>query len=151
VWEDTGRELVFLAQFYCHPDRLPLDALCIQLYQNSESYILEDDVEYEPYVTAVVLPHTAPQNLDGSGRPCPSLQPFDIKWEYREDPNDFGQDYMQAVGSKLRGTCCMANYLSPNEQLLITLEEYPLGLNFGGNTLLVIRHENGEVEARLDR
>jgi hypothetical protein len=153
VWEDTGRELLFLAQFYSHPDRLPLnDALCLQLYQNSESYIIEDDSsEYEPHVTAILLPRTAPPNLAGLGRPCPNLGPLDIAWEYREDPDDFGQDYVQVVGSKARGTCCLANYLSLNEQLLVTLEEYPLGFNFGGSTLFVIRHENGAIEARLDR
>lgn len=151
VWEDTGRELVFLAQFYCHPDRLPLDALCIQLYQNSESYIAEDDAEYEPYVRAVLLPHTAPLNLDGLSRPCPNLRPFDIAWEYREDPDDFGQDYMRVIGSKARGTFCLANYLSPSEQLLITLEQYPVGFNFGGSTLFIILHDNGQIEAHLDR
>jgi hypothetical protein len=57
----------------------------------------------------------------------------------------------EVVGSKARGACCLANYLSPKEQLLLTLEEYPLGLNFGGSTLFVIRQESGQIETRLDR
>jgi hypothetical protein len=154
VWEVTGNELVFLAQFSCHPERLPLaDSLCLQLYQNAESYVSDDNnpAQYEPYVTAVLLPSAAPPNTAGMGRPCPNLRPFDIAWEYREDLDDFKSDYARVIGSKAQGTCCFANYLAPNERLLITLEEYPLGFNFGGSTLFVLINVKGDLEARLDR
>jgi len=151
IWEDTGSELVFLAQFYSHPERLDLgDGYCLQVYQNVESYT-DTPFEYEPYVSVVLLPQSAPMNLAGAGQACPNLRPFSIDWVYREDPDDFGVDYAQVIGSKAQGTCCLANYIREDEKLLITLEEHPLGLNFGGNTLFVILNSNGEIEARLDR
>ncbi len=154
VWEDTGRELVFLAQFYCQPNRLGLeDCLCLQIYQNIESYCDNEiaPVAYEPYVTAVLLPRNAPLNTTGAGCSCPDLQPFDIGWDYREDPDDFGADYSRVIGSKAQGTCCYANYLSSEERLILTLEEYPAGFNFGGRTLFVIVNVKRELEARLAR
>lgn len=139
---NSGQQMAFLGQFYEHPERLPLDgALCIHLYQ-----CLED---YDPWPVVVAVPKSAPLNLNQEGTPQPDVQPFDVEWEYREDPENFDHWQTDLCDSKAGGTCYFSFDLNPHDSLLLQLSEDPGGFNFGGYTPVIVRTSDGRLQVRL--
>jgi hypothetical protein len=138
----TGRPMGFLAQFYCHPERLPLpDLLCLQVYQ-----VLED---YDPFPAIVAVPVGAAENVAGDGVSKPGVRPHDIAWEGRPDPDAVDPWQTELAESKAGGVCYFSDCLRVNEQLALQLSEQPCGLNFGGYTLVVAVGTGGQIRAAL--
>jgi hypothetical protein len=133
---DGERDLRFLAQVHCDGTRLSLgETFLLQIYQD----IPEGDVG--PVV--VKLAHDAKQNARNEGQPDPGVKPFDIQWEYREDPDDSEQ--IERVDSKLWGTCFFSRVIGEGKRLLLTFDEDPACFNFGGDELMLAINGAGEI------
>jgi hypothetical protein len=142
IYPETGKERAFLGQFYCSPGRLEVEgALCIHLYQDPD--------EDEPCPAVVVVPTNAAENRTALGVANPRIKPFDIEWDYREDPDESDSDAVELTESKAGGTCYFSDTVRKNETLLLQLLQRPGGFNFGGYTAVVVRAEDGTLVVRL--
>jgi hypothetical protein len=79
----------------------------------------------------------------------PGILPFDIDWEYREDP-DAAEDWdTDLAKSKAGGICYFLDTVQPGEKLVLQLRQRPAGFNFGGYTAVLVQTVEGRLEARL--
>lgn len=137
----TGKEMAFLGQFYSAPDRLNLgDALGIHLYQ---------ELEDSPLPIAIQVPRGAIENTAGLGVPMPGVLPFDVEWEYQEDPDTVGDDQTELAMSKAGGICYFWGVVGMGERLVLQLRQGPAGFNFGGYSAVVVQEATGQLVVRL--
>lgn len=137
----TGDELPFLAQFYCESPHLPFpDILCLQLYQSQR----EDE---ETIPTLVVVGHGAPPNENQKGTGLDSIAPYDVSWEYREDPDEpeFGSDVVKSKSMGVDYFCV----LDADETLVLQLTEQPGGFSFGSYVLQIFARSDGQLDCTL--
>lgn len=126
----SGQSMGFLAQFYCHPERLPLPgALCLQVYQAPE--------ESDPMPVVILVPRGAAENSAGVGIAEPNIRPHDVAWDARTDPGEAEDWQTELAKSKAGGVCYFFDYLNDGERLLLQLNQNPCGLNFGGYSLVL--------------
>lgn len=132
----------FVAQFYCHPDRLCLrGVLCVQLYRGTK--------DFEACPVAVAIESAAPENVDNAGTLLPGLLPHDVEWEPKDDPEVFEDWQTDLADSKVGGVCYFFDALGDGERLLLQLTQHPASLNFGGYTALVVEKSDGTIDTRL--
>jgi hypothetical protein len=133
-----GKPLRFEAQVHCDGVRLKLDdTFLLQVFR-------EDPCE-NPVPVVVRVPFGAKPNSEQLGTRDPDAAPHDIEWEYREDPDESGDDSLDLVASKLWGTCYFPHALNPGERLLLFLDEKPVGFNFGGDELMLAIDDTGDI------
>ena len=144
-----GGPMAFLAQFACDAARLPLPgAAFIQLYQNP-------DPSEPPDMRVVVVPAGAPPNGSGLGLAARGVEPHDVTWERRDDPdvfpepdpNDFGD--LPLYKSKVGGVFPFTDNLPDRAVPVLQLSELPAGFNFAGMTAVIYFNGRGELEAAL--
>jgi hypothetical protein len=134
----TGKPLRFEVQFHCDGVRLKLEnTFLLQIYR--------DDPCENPQPVVVRVPFGTQPNSQQMGTPDPDAAPHDIEWDYREDPNEAGDDSLELVASKLWGTCYFAHALQAGERLLLFLDEKPVGFNFGGDELMLAIDQAGDI------
>jgi hypothetical protein len=137
----SGRELAFLAQFYCSGERLSLsNVLCIHLYQDPDVGCGGD-----PLPVAIGLPLDSPVNAYGVGLRQEGISEYRIDWKLAFDPRTeppFPDD-LPLCRSKIGGLCLHKDIFVEGEKYLMQLRERPANFNFASRTCIVsITHEN---------
>jgi hypothetical protein len=79
----------------------------------------------------------------------PRIKPFDIEWDYREDPDEADGDAVELTESKAGGTCYFSDTVGKNETLLLQLRQRPAGFNFGGYTAVVVSRRRRDPRGPL--
>jgi len=141
ICPDTDQPMAFLLQIYCHPVRLPVPgALCLQLYQ-CRSVDNGDD----PTPVLVRVPMGARENIQAQGSISPLLEPHDIIWEVKEDPDEMPSSSPVEGGkyyrSKLGGVPTFESCLK-GRRFLGQIAESPMGFNFGGVMAILMLDSN---------
>jgi hypothetical protein len=146
ICEDSGREMAFLAQIYCSPERLVMkNTLCIHLYQ-----CLGVDEGENLLPVVLKLPLDAPLNIGRKGTIHPGVSEFNIEWETKEDPdafdinNPFNEVQLALFQTKIGGLPAFPGAVKPGERFLLQIKETPAGFNFGGLMLLLKMDENSQ-------
>ena len=93
---------------------------------------------------AVRVPFGAKENTDRIGLADPDAIPYDVEWEYREDPTDSFQ--LDEIESKLWGTCFFDDIVPDGHRLLLTLSEAPADFNFGGDEFMLSISDSGDID-----
>jgi hypothetical protein len=150
ICADTGQEMAFLVQLYSFHDRFNVPgAVCIQLYQCRGV----DDGE-DPNPIAVKVPIGALLNEAHRGTSQPTVMPYDIIWDRKEDPDEFpssgglSPEILQLHQAKAGGLPPRDLRITP-DKFLGQLTEYPAGVNFGGLLAVLFLDNREEIRVEL--
>jgi hypothetical protein len=148
----SGEELAFIAQFYCTPERLNIPGtLCIQLYQEAD--VGEGG---DPLPVAIQVPLGARENGRKLGIVHPGINPYEIFWEAKDDPDELPDDLglsdetAYLLDSKIGGTPCYTDdELPAGHRYLLQLDQMPAGFNFADRRAMVTLGPDQKLHVRL--
>jgi hypothetical protein len=146
----SGREMAFLAQFYTHPERLPIpNVLCLHIYQ-----CLGVDEGEDPAPVVVAVPVGTQENSQQKGVAQSRIVTHEIEWEEREDPDSvpasgMDESTLRLYQPKAGGANPFDTLIPDEDRVLLVLTQYPCNLNLAGLSGVVVQNPDGSLEMLL--